>query len=879
MQSSFTLVPRPRQWRASLRRTIYAPAVLRWSVRWGALWVLAACGPAPAPRAAAAPVAEPEPPPVDWRADPALEDVVPAASSGARVAGPELVFQSVARNNVVDASFVAGGAVVTIGGDGEASLVDLTTGRVRASRRVFVRRAVRSLEVSRRGVAYVLNGTSFGTTGGVRTWDLRSGCLREVRLGGLGYIDAQSAALDPRSERLALIHSQEGAPGLWLQDERGHGSSLPLDTLAFPTFTPSGRLLLRLVDGRLQLRGFDDEAEPLLELSAGPQEGDAVRVAVDPKGRAIYTSSTGAALTWRDPLDGSAMAEVALESATQLRHLDVSGDGERLGLVRADGTIELRASRDGRELGTTALPEGWEQALEGVADLHLDHAGDRALYRAGQMLVAVPLRTPGVEPAEPSEMVVRDYTMALELSADGRWLAIVGRSLTLVDLGVAELEPALRFEPEGGEHSVWGVAWAPDDAGLVSYGRGGVESWGRGGIRSSGCRGAGVVVWGESPALHVGSERCDLATGQRVEMPPALATSADGSRLLVDRGTHLEVVDAAGDGAGRVRKPRGTAVCRFGECVARHALDADGSVLAHGSPRDVDVQDARGRPLGHLGLAEAEGRGRRPAALPRRRVRCSRSTAPAEGRSPSVECAGWSSWRPSRRPSPQHVSFAPDSESLAVANGAELTILAADGSTIASREGTEPIVSLAFTADGQALVVRSAESLQVLDRDGAARAARSAIGVPWAVSSDGETVVQCENGTLIASDLLTRESRPLGDCMASDDLTISPSGRYVAARRGSFIEVHRLSDGAAIALHAPRVDENLALTSHPYAVDGSGAYELGAGGRPGAVPLPASRAHARGGPRPSRPGAGDGTPGGRLLRGAGALANRWSVKG
>ncbi|MAQ14409.1 MAG: hypothetical protein CMN30_06395 [Sandaracinus sp.] len=713
-----------------------------------------------------------------------------------------------------------------VGGDGEASLVEIPTGTIRASRRVFIRRAIRALELSQRGVAYVLNGTSFATHGGVRTWDLEGGALRELSLGEVEFVDAQAATLDPRTERMVLVHEDQGEAALWLREPGGEGFSLRLDAAAFPEVTPSGRVLLRFGDGRIQLRAFTPDEEPLLDLAPpASAEGESAMVLAKPdrQGRVLYTTAPGEPLVWRDPRSGAVLERAPLAGSAP-RQLLVSGDGERVAVLDREGSLELRAADDGRRLGVTPLPEGWEQAFDRSGSLHLDGPGDRFFYLGQQALVMVPLQTGDGDPGEPIEIPSADYVSGIVVSPDGRWLALYGRSLRLFDLEADTTEPVFAAEPGGAEHSVWGLTWMPDDAGLVTYGRGGVETWGRGGVEPSPCRGAGRVLFGARPTILVGAQRCELATGEVEEAPPALAWSGDGARALTYENERISVLGADGAVLGRVRKPRDLPVCRYGACVPRHALDEAGEVLAVASEEEVSVFQRRGRRLGHARASGIVGLRLSPdgawvAVFDRGQDGIHVGLRRTRGLQESVRL---------RVTGAEQHAFAPDSTRAAVAHGAEVALVdLASGRTLATHEVPAPVRSLRYV-DG-ALVIDAGSTMQVLDAEGAARAVRSELGQPWTVSPDGETLVHCERGALVAEDLLTRRNRALGECTSSDELEVSPGGRFVAVRRGAFVEVHRLADGASLRLHAPRIDANLSRQTHAYAQTDDGAYELAPG--------------------------------------------------
>ncbi len=795
-------------------------------------WLVLGCGPAATPAPNTTPPPAPaEPAPTDWLAEATLPPVPTEGPGGVEAAKPTLVFQSVARNNVVDAGFTAdGSAVVTLGGDGEASLVELQSGRIRAGRRVFVRRAIRKLEVSERGVAYVANGTSFGASGGLRAWDLRSGRLREVELPDVAYVDVQALSMNRRSERLALIHELEGATLLRLQTPGGEWRDIPLAVAGFPSILPSGSVLVRHGDATVTLWGFEDESEePRFTVEPADDAERLVLAVPHPAGQALFVATPDRPLSWHDPITGERLAEVAIDHEAPIRVLLASGDGERVALIRQDGTLTLRSTRDGTVLGRTQLAEGWEQAFNGPEGLYLDHPGERLLYLGRQTVVAVPLRVGEAEPGEPTEIPLQDYTSGLVLSPDGRWLGVLGRSLTLFDLHAEELAPT-RFEPAGGEHSVWGVAWKPDESALVSYGRGGVEWWGRDGFRSTPCRGTGTVLWGDEPALYMGARRCDLGDGETEEAPPPLATSETG-RVLVDTGRQLEVLDANGARVGRIRKARGASTCRYGQCVQRHALSADGEVVAYASgDHRVLVHQRRGRRLGRLNLPEDQAPVQSIALSPDGASLLVFRSPQGEGlRASLYRVRGMQAVAETAAASVGHFAFAPTSDRLAIADGSEVVLIdTAQGRTLGTHdtEGEEGVRSLSFSPDGAALIVKQAHRLRVLDRDGAPRTAKDDIPLPWAVSGDAEKLASCESGVLVVTDLLTQDTRTMGDCTRGDALSFSPLGTYVTARRGSYVEVHRVADGTGLALHAPRIDANLDRTTHAYAVSDEGAYEL-----------------------------------------------------
>lgn len=787
------------------------------------------CGPAATPTTHTTPNPEPaEPEPTDWLVDATRPAPPVDGPGGVEPATPALVFQSVARNNVVDVGFTADGrAVVTLGGDGEASLVDLESGRIRAGRRVFVRRAIRGLDVTDRGIAYVANGTSFGAMGGLRSWDLRTGRLREVELPGLAYVDVQALSVEPRSERLAMIHELEGSTMLRLQGPGLEPRDIPLTIAGFPTVLPTGAVLIHHGDASVELRGFEDEEdEPRFEV-APEGEDQLVLATVHPNGEALFVAAPDAPLLWLDASTGERIAEVSIEHEQPIRALIVSGDGERLALIRQDGGLTLRSTRDGSVIGQTQLPEGWLQAFNGTEGLHLDHAGERLVFLGRQTLTAIPLRVGDENPGEPVAIGLEDYTSGLVLSRDGRWLAVLGRSLTLFDLQAEELVPR-RFEPAGGEHSVWGVQWKPDESALVSYGRGGVEWWGRDGFRSTPCRGSGTVTWGDSPSLYMGARRCDLQSGESEEVPTPLAASESTGRVLVDNGRQIEVLGPDGESLGRVRKGRGAPTCRYGQCLQRHTLSADGEVLAFATEREVVVHQRRGRRVGRLRIPDDHHPIQAIELSPDGTALLVFRHVDSEGLRASLHrVRGMASLAEIGVASPNHFAFARETHLLAIANGSEAVLIdATDGRLVATHDAGDGIRKIGITADGAAVIVELPSGLRVLDRDGAPRTAKDGIPLPWAVSADAEKLASCHAGVLVVTDLLTNDTKTMGDCTRGDELSFSPLGTYVTARRGSYVEVHRVADGSGVALHAPRMDENLDRQTHAYAVSDEGAYEL-----------------------------------------------------
>ncbi len=826
MHDSFALARGLRQSSSRLR---YARGVMTSARLLAIAWLALGCGPATTPTTHTTPDPEPvEPEPTDWLVDATRPDPPSEGPAGVEPAPPALVFQSVARNNVVDVGFTAdGNAIVTLGGDGEASLVDLSSGRIRAGRRVFVRRAIRGLDVSDRGVAYVANGTSFGATGGLRSWDLRTGRLREVELPGLAYVDVQALSLEPHSERLALIHELEGSTMLRLQGPGLEARDVPLAVAGFPTVLPSGTVLIHHGDASVELRGFEDESDEARFEVAPSVEGQLVLATSHPNGEALFVAAPDAPLLWLDPTSGERVAEVTIDHEQPIRALLVSGDGERLALIRQEGELTLRSTRDGTVVGRTQLAEGWLQAFNGTEGLHLDHGGERLVYLGRQTLHVVPLKVGEDEPAEPSALELEDYTSGLVLSRDGRWLAVLGRSLTLFDLQADALEPR-RFEPAGGEHSVWGVQWKPDESALVSYGRGGVEWWGRDGFRATPCRGTGTVLWGDEPSLYMGARRCNLQSGESEEVPTPLATSEQTGRVLVDSGRLLEVLGPNGENLGRVRKARGAPTCRYGQCVQRHALSADGEFLAYATDHEALVHQRRGRRVGRLRIPSDDQPIQAIELSPDGSSLLVFRHIASEGLRASLHRVhGMASLAETGVASPAHFAFARESSLLAIANGSEAVLIdATDGRTVATHDAGDGIRKIHVTPDGAAVILELANGLRVLDRDGAPRTAKDDIPSPWTLSADAEKLASCQAGVLVVTDLLTQDTKTMGDCTHGDDLSFSPLGTYVTARRGSYVEVHRVADGSGIALHAPRMDENLDRQTHAYAVSDEGAYEL-----------------------------------------------------
>lgn len=283
-----------------------------------------------------------------------------------------------------------------------------------------------------------------------------------------------------------------------------------------------------------------------------------------------------------------------------------------------------------------------------------------------------------------------------------------------------------------------------------------------------------------------------------------------------------------------MRKARGAPTCRYGQCVARHALSADGEVLAYATDHEVLVHQRRGRRLGRLRVPTDQPPILAVALSPDGSGVLVFRNVPGEGQRASLHrVRGMGALAQTGAASPAHFAFASASNLLAVAEGSEAVLIdVSDGRTVATHDAGAAIRRIGVTPDGAAVVLTLATGLRVLDRDGGARSARDDIPLPWAVSADAEKLASCEGGVLVVTDLLTQDTRTMGDCTRGDDLSFSPRGTYLTARRGSYVEVHRVADGRGLALHAPRVDANLDRTTHAYAVSDRGAYELAAGAEP-----------------------------------------------
>ena len=336
-----------------------------------------------------------------WLATPAeraAQQPLPAEEAKA-----DVVFQSVARNHVVDAVFLPTVSqtdpplLVTLGGDGEAALVDLRQGSVRGTHRLFARRGLRRLRLGGGELVYGVNATSLATSGGLRSWSLRSGRGQSADSPGLSFVDYATTDIDASTGRIAIVHVVQQTPVLRLQ-EGARYQDAPLLERATPRFVGSSLVLLRMPrQGRIELRRFED-GEALWERPLHR----AATIAIHPAGQAIFTL-WDRRLLWLDPSTGAVRGQVPVPDETA-DVLLISGDGERIAMVGTAGTLVMWATRDGQRISAGPLPA---ELSDRDVELLLTRSGEGMLSLGSDTVGWAPLPfeadgTPtGPEPTSP----------------------------------------------------------------------------------------------------------------------------------------------------------------------------------------------------------------------------------------------------------------------------------------------------------------------------------------------------------------------------------------------------------------------------------------------------------------------------------------------
>ncbi|MCB9636355.1 MAG: hypothetical protein H6721_29950 [Sandaracinus sp.] len=768
-----------------------------------ALALLVACThPAPPPVTPTAPVVEqpaPPPPPPSW----------PAPTTAA--APGSLVFQRAHRRGVGTVSFTPDDRVLlSAGGDGVFAVVDVATGQLRASRRVFVRSGRRWVFATTPHEAIAASsGGFFDGTGGLFRWDLFADVWTPLYTSGAGR--SATAHVDAARDGSAYVHRDHDEGGARLVLEREGHEPLALDVEAerveHVAFDTSRDCTERpRCSHTLSVTLRDPSTVVLFDVRDGTRRAEAPGHHDTFVGNDAWLVANEREVTLRSRSDGSVRRTLTL-------------DADPLVMLASPGVVAiLEVGLGWRAFDTETLtPRGrWDES-----DAFALAADGSAAYRiADGALEEWPLGADA--PRRSAHPSVSAYGM--EVSNDGTTIALVaGADLVLWD--VASWTERARVAGNAGEHSVWGARWSPDGTALVTYGRGGVERWGVEGAVSTPCRSASPPMLRAGGHGMVLAERqaCDLDRGAfPSEGGVLLAAADDGTRALVWRQDGLFFVGDAGESPAGPPKPE----CRYGECLERVATDRTTNVVAVSSRRAVSVHTVGSRRAVRLAVPRGVD------AAPRIRMAPDGSAVAM-----LVDAAVHVVDVRSRRvrftlPAAEgaQVVFADDGSRVAVGHPESLRVVdARDGRVLVTASSVASFRDLRFSADGSRLIARGLEELVVVDLEsGEERLRLRAFSPTSAVSDDGSRLARCDEGRLLVEDLVLSRRLDRGPCRPTDELVLSPDGTRLAQREDAIVRVHRLDGplrghGDVLVLRTYRTDDGVDV---PVAEDLEGRFEV-----------------------------------------------------
>lgn len=748
---------------------------------------------------------EPSPPP----AEPA--PVVPVYAEPTSPPAPGgLVFGRAHRRGVHAASFDPTGRVlITASGDGAIAVIDVATGRLRASRRAFVRTGERWLHAtSPHEVLVASSGGFFDGTGGVYRWDL--------------HADAWSPLYRPDGPRFVLERFDAA------RDESGHVRFRYDETSSALELAREGEEPVVLaVDANGVLDVTYDEVTPC---GNRPRCSRVVSVVQsEPSAVFLFDAQTGARLAevpgslgafagtdlWitgharelvaRSRRDGSVRGSVALDTLV----LGLRGAGE-LVLVRVDA--ERWRALD----ASTLTPRGeWDEVQAIVA------APDGSVFIArGAALEHWILGEPQ---SRHTSTAIGEYVHDLLPSPDGATLVVLGADVVLWD--VASWSERARVRSDAGETSVWGVVWSPDGDELVTHGRAGVERWGVNGAVTTACGSARPPIVRRGGGLTFDGTLCELEGGPLAnEYAQPLAHARDGSRVLVQREGGLALYENGALRDARVPAPS----CDGGFCPERLSADRDLTRVAVASDRAVMVVElasgrrttiTSSRRVGELATVRLAPDGSALAELRR---------GPDAVRMVDVATRRERFTVPLNEALAQLV-FSDDATMFAIGTHATVEVRdARDGRVIASAPSVRSFRDLRFSPDGTRLVVRGLEELVVVDVEGRDVRHRIDAFAPTSdVSRDVNRIARCTEGRLIVQELVLARDVDRGPCRFTDELVFSPDGTRLAQREDAVVRVHRLDGpardiGDVLVLRTYRTEDG----AFPVAEDTSGRFEV-----------------------------------------------------
>ncbi|MCU0671298.1 MAG: hypothetical protein MUE69_00750 [Myxococcota bacterium] len=738
-----------------------------------------------------------------------------------------LVFGRAHRRGVHAASFDPTGRVlITASGDGAIAVIDVATGRLRASRRAFVRTAERWVHAtSPHEVLVASTGGFFDGTGGVYRWDLHADTWTplyrpdaprfvlerfDAARDGSGHVRFR---YDEASSELELVREGE-EPAVLAVNANG------VMGVSYDEVTPCGdrprcSRVVSVVQSEPSVISLFD-ARTGARLAEVPGMFDAFA------GMDLWITGRTRELVARSRVDGSVRASAAIDAPV----LGLRAAGELV-------LVDLEGERWRALEASTLTPRGEWQNVRAIAaspdgrSVFVAREGALERWIVGE---AQPHRVSRPSATDDSARVIDDYVHDLLVSPDGATLVVLGADVLVWD--VASWSERARIESDAGETSVWGVVWSPDGDELVTHGRAGVERWGVNGAVTTSCGSARPPIVRRGGGLTFDGTLCELSLGPLGEYAQPLAHARDGTRVLVQREAGLALFE---NGALR-DVPVPAPSCDGGFCPERLSADRTLSRVAVASERGVVVVElssgrrttiAAPRRAGTLGSLKLAPDGSALAEV-RREPDAVRVVDVATRRERFV------------LPLPDaqaQVVFSADGARVAIGSTTAVEVRdARDGALLTSAPTVRSFRDLRFTPDGKLLVVRGLEELVIVDVEGRDVRRRVEELAPTAgVSEDADRLARCVEGRLIVERLVVARQDDRGPCRMTDELVFSPDGTRLAQREDAVVRVHRL-DGpveSAGSSPAPEIGDVLVLRTYraenrsfPVAEDANGRFEV-----------------------------------------------------
>ncbi|MEM9073480.1 MAG: hypothetical protein AAGE52_33550 [Myxococcota bacterium] len=752
------------------------------------LGLLAACAGSTPP-----PAVTTSAPPPPTKAPPPPSHVPPVTEPPPAIDAPAaIVFQGAHRRGIEAAAFTPDGSLLgTIDGGGTFALIDVETGVIRHSRRVFIRDGARFLFAERGNTGmWIASSSGFRGLGGLWRIDLRSGEWTQSELPTATF-PPSGFAMHPDDRTAGYLDTQAMVRDVVVLAEEASNHEVSLRSPGYLSFAPRGNRIVVFDFGEreavlLTLDGREVVRWPSLVEPAWHPRGGALAIA-SPESAGLYDPETGRPLR---------------TLSTNARELLWSASGAELVSI---GENELSFfNEQGAPQGSASRPEGASNFVFGNGVLY---AGVETAVHSWR----------DREPAAPVD-VGGPIRQLIPHPQDGVAL-LFGTDVAFVRDG------AVRWRVRGGsgEHSVWQARWAPTGTTLITWGRGGVERWDAQGATSTGCRGGGRFLWPTSDGILLQQgDACSLRDGERTRVRGSLlAASGDHRVLLFHDGVELWIVDAETLERRRRLRLRG-GPCGYGTCEVHAALTHDGqtAVLSRGS--DLFVFDTqRGRLV--------------------RRVRGTRRDGPVvDVHAPTTSGAApvWAAVRRGEgeelkvsvheargrrvleltRTGIARITFNDDGTRVAISGNEGIFLGSLDGSQRVDLQPLADVDRMRFVGDE--LIVQSLRELRVADASGVIRTAHEHSSA-FSLSPDAASAAECYEGRLLLRELLTTRVRDLGPCGA-DQLAFNPSGRFLVERDGPVTQVHDLQQGRAVTLRTFRDRHD----SFPVVIDSEGAFDV-----------------------------------------------------